>query len=397
MIYRFGECELDLDRHLFLRDGVEVPLEPQVFDLLALFVTTRGKLLDRDRLMETIWGGRIVSEAAVSSRINSVRKAIGDDGRTQSMLQTVPRRGFRFVAEVREEGRSTAPAPPSAASDEQVIRMSLSRDGTRIAYATTGQGPPLLRAGHFLTHLEFDWDSPVWRPLLDRLGAAFSVTRYDQRSTGLSAPSVPSLCLDRLVEDLEAVADAAGLDRFPIFAASQGVPVAIAFSARNPDRVSCMSLYGGYAQGRAHRDGEEHRQNAEAIMTIIRQGWGRAGTAFARALSSLYMPDATSAQLAHMTRMQLASASAENAVALRCAIDDFDVSDLLAKVQCPTLILHVNEDAVHPVEQAGVLAAGIPGAELHIMTGANHVPLPQDPSWAELCDRTETFLAKHHG
>jgi pimeloyl-ACP methyl ester carboxylesterase len=396
MIYQFGDCELDLNQHLFLRDGVEVPLEPQVFDLLTLFVTNHGKLLDRDQLMEKIWGGRIVSDAAVSSRINSVRNAIGDDGKTQSMLQTIPRRGFRFVAPVCEKPAPCAPSQPPADADEQAIRMTLSRDGARIAYATTGHGPPLLRAGHFLTHLEYDWESPVWRPLLDRLGRSFSVTRYDQRSTGLSDPSVPSLSLDRLVDDLEAVANAAGLDRFPIFAASQGVPVSIAFAARHPERVSCLSLYGGYAQGRAHREGEEHRQNAEAILTIIRQGWGRAGTAFATAISSLYMPDATNEQLAHMTKMQLASASAENAVALRRAIDDFDVSHLLQDVQCPTLILHANQDAVHPVEQGGVLAAGIAGAELHIMDGANHVPLPQDPIWSALCARTEAFFSKHH-
>jgi len=373
-------------------------LEPQVFDLLALFVANSGKLIDRDRLMGEIWDGRIVSDAAVSSRINSVRKAIGDTGKAQSMLQTVPRRGFRFVAAVEEQPTAARPAlaPVAAPSTEQVIRMTQSRDGTRIAYATTGDGPPLLRAGHFLTHLERDWDSPVWRPFLDRLGASFSVTRYDQRSTGLSEQSVASLSLKCLVDDLEAVANAAGLDRFPLFAASQGVPVAIAFAARHPDRVSCLSLYGGYAQGRAHRAGEAERQNAEAILTIIRQGWGRAGTAFARALSSLYMPDATHEQLAHMTEMQLASASPENAVALRRAIDDFDVSDILGEVRCPTLILHVSEDAVHPVAQSGVLAAGIPGAEVHIMNGANHVPLPQDPCWTELLDRIEAFVAKHH-
>ncbi|NDR58660.1 alpha/beta fold hydrolase [Aliiruegeria sabulilitoris] len=395
MVYRFRDCELDPDRHLFLRDGAEVSLEPQVFDLLVLLVSNSGRLLDRDRLMEEIWGGRIVSEATVSSRINSVRKAIGDDGKAQSMLQTVPRRGFRFVAEVVTEPEPRNHASPPDQAVQQTIRMTLSKDGTRIAYTTTGEGPPLLRAGHFLTHLELDWVSPVWRPLLDRLGASRSVTRYDQRTTGLSASSAPSLELDSLVDDLEAVAEAAGLRRFPIFAQSQGVPVAIAYASRHPDRVSCMVLYGGYAQGRTHRETDTERQNAEAVLTIIRQGWGRSGTAFATAFSTLYMPDATQEQLAHMTEMQLASATADNAVALRQAIDCFDVSGLLGEIRCPTLILHVQDDAVQPVEQAGVLAAGIPNAELRILSGCNHIPLPQDQNWSELLNQAETFLSKH--
>lgn len=395
MIYRFGTCELDLDRHLFHRNGAEIPLEPQVFDLLALLVANRGNLVDRDRVMEEVWGGRIVSEATVSSRINSVRRSIGDDGKAQAMLQTVPRRGFRFVAEIVEEVEPCDPACPSRHETEQAIRMTLSRDGTRLAYATTGAGPPLMRAGHFLTHLDHDWNSPVWRPMLDRLGTGYAVTRYDQRGTGLSDAVVPSLALTYLVDDMKAVADAAGLDRFPIFAQSQGVPVAIAFAVRYPDRVSSMVLYGGFARGRTLRETAAEQQTAEAMLTIIRQGWGRSGTAFARAFSTLYMPGATKQQLDHMTELQLASATPDNAVALRRAIDEFDVLDLLAGVACPTLVLHVRDDAVQPVEQAGVLAAGIPGAELHVMSGANHVPLPQDPCWSDLLGRTEAFFARH--
>ncbi|WP_343116211.1 alpha/beta fold hydrolase [Ostreiculturibacter nitratireducens] len=389
MLYRFDDCELDLRQHEFRRGGEVVPLEPQVFDLLALFVTRAGDLVDRDSMIEEIWGGRIVSEAAISSRINAVRRAIGDDGRAQHLLKTVPRRGFRFVGEVSE----AADAPRAQQGEEtQKIRMTRSRDGARIAFTTTGSGPPLMRAGHFLTNLELDWKSPIWRPLLSRLGERFSVTRYDQRSTGLSDPAPKSLALDRLAEDLEAVADAAGLDRFPIFATSQGVPVAVAFAARHPERVSGLVLYGGYAQGRSVRGTEEETRNAEAITTILRQGWGRSGSAFATAFAALYMPDATHEQLQHVSEMQLASATPENAVALRLAIDSFDVTELMGSVRAPTLILHAREDAVHPAAQSGVLAAGIPGAQLHVMESRNHIPLPQDPCWSELIEAAVGFL-----
>ncbi|NBC96402.1 MAG: alpha/beta fold hydrolase [Deinococcus-Thermus bacterium] len=196
-----------------------------------------------------------------------------------------------------------------------------------------------------------------------------------------------------MTDDLAAVADAAGLARFPIFAASQGVPVAVAYAARAPERVSALVLYGGYAQGRALRDAPEERERAEAILTIIRAGWGRGGGAFATAFASLYMPDASAEQLAHAAEMQLVSATPEAAAALRRAIDRFDVTERLAEVQAPTLVLHAEGDAVHPLAQARALAAGIPGAELHVLAGRNHVPLPGRPEWADLVGGLEAFLA----
>jgi DNA-binding winged helix-turn-helix (wHTH) protein len=377
---------------VFSRSGEPVPLEPQVFDLLALFLRHPGELVDRDQMIEEVWNGRIVSEATMSSRINAVRHAIGDNGTAQAMLQTVPRRGFRFVVPVIAMAGSDAPTPPAKLNDTQVIRVATSRDGTHIAYATTGYGPPLLRAGHWLTHLELDWTSPIWRPLLDRLGQSFTLTRYDQRRTGLSEAGT-DLSLDTLVDDLEAVADAAGLDRFPIFAASQGVPVAIAFAARRPERVTGLVLYGGYAQGRALRSTEEERQNAEAALTLIRQGWGRSGSAFAAAFATIYLPDGSKEELQNMVEMQLASATPENVVAMRLAIDAFDVTPLLSQVTAPTVVIHAREDSVQPVAQARLLAGGIKGARLHVLESRNHVPLPRDPCWNEIMQAVEQLRA----
>ena len=390
MIYRFGPFELDAADCTLRRDGAPVPVEPQVFDLLHLLVAEAGHLVGRDRLIERVWQGRIVSEATISSRIAAARRAVDDDGSRQAVIRTVPRRGVRFVAPVTHA--ETAPAPAARAAG-QTIRMTRAPDGTAIAYAVTGTGPPLLRAGHFLTHLEHDRESPVWRPLIDRLSGSFTLVRYDQRSTGLSDPAPPALTLDALADDLEAVADAAGLDRFPVFAASQGVPVAIAFAVRRPERVSRLVLYGGYAQGRLARGDAAEHDNAEAMLTMIRQGWGRAGGAFAAAFATVYMPDAERADLRHMARMQLASATPENAVALRIAIDRFDVGALLPRVTAPTLVVHCDEDAVHPLCQARRLAAGIPGAELRVLSGRNHVPLPRDPAWAALMLAVEDFAA----
>jgi DNA-binding winged helix-turn-helix (wHTH) protein len=387
MRYRFADCMLDTARHAFLRQGEEVALEPQVFDLLALFVARAGELVTRDEIVETIWGGRIVSEAAISSRINAVRRAVGDDGARQAILRTLPRRGFRFEATVETE--AAVGRPPAAAPH---ARVATSSDGTAIAWTTGGAGAPLLRAGHFLTHLDFDRRSAIWRPLIEALETRFALTRYDQRGTGMSDREVTDFALDRLVEDLGAVADAAGFDRFPIFAASQGVPVSLAFAARNPERVSRMVLYGGYAQGRSVRANAEDQAQAAAILTFVRQGWGQAGSPFLQAFETTYMPDATTAQLAEMAELQRASATAETAAALRQAIDRFDVRDILDQVRAPVLVLHAAEDAVHPVAQSRLIAARVPGAELRVLPGRNHVPLPHDPAWEAMVAETVAFL-----
>ncbi len=388
----FNDCVLDLKRHAFSKGDLAVRLEPQVFELLALFASHPNELITKDRILSEVWHGRIVSEAALSSRINAVRRAIGDSGQTQSMLRTVPRLGFEFIAPVTTAQTELGTMPVQDGAAAQTVRMAMSGDQTRIAFAATGQGPPLLRAGHFLTHLEHDWRSPVWQPLLEHFGQYFRFVRYDQRATGLSDPNPPSLELDALVDDLRAVADAAGLDKFPIFAASQGVPVTVAFAARYPERVSKIVLYGGYAQGRSMRGTSAESENAEAIRTVIKTGWGKSGSAFASAFTTLYMPDASQEQIAHITELQLASATPENAVALRTAIDQFDVTDLLEQVQAPTLILHAREDSVHPYEQSCVLAAGIPNAKLRIVEGRNHMPIWQSESWQEIMKAMMAFL-----
>jgi pimeloyl-ACP methyl ester carboxylesterase len=385
MIYRFADCELDVARHALRRDGADQPVEPQVFDLIHLLLTRPGELVTRDALIEAVWGGRIVSDAAIDARIAAARRAVGDDGSRQAVIRTIPRRGVRLACPVHAAPQA-APTPaqghPPAAIDQRV-RFARSADGTLVAYSTTGRGPPLLRAGHWLTHLELDWMSPVWRPLLEALGADFSVTRFDQRGTGLSGRDPARFDLTALTDDLAAVADAAGLDRFPVFAASQGVPVALAYATRHPDRVSALLLYGGFALGRLARSPEE-RAESEAFQTLIRTGWGRPGSPFVTAFATLYMPDATRAQIDSFVAMQLASASAETAVRLRQAIDSLDVRDLLGSVRAPTLVVHARNDGVQPLDEARRLAAGIPGAELLVLESRNHAPLPQDPAWAEL-------------
>ncbi len=391
MIYRFADCELDTTRHAFHVGGDLRHVEPQVFDLLRVLAERPGELVSRDMLIETVWGGRIVSESAIDARINAARRAVGDDGRAQRVIRTVPRRGIRLVPPVAVLTTS-ADAAPAPGPEGQRVRFARSADGARLAFATTGHGAPLVRGSHWLTHLELDWLSPIWRPLLDALGRDFAITRWDQRGTGLSGRESVNFDLEAMTADLEAVADAAGLDRFRIFAASQAVPVAVNFAARHPERVSRMVLYGGFVAGRALRAGPEARIEHAAFLTLIRAGWGQPDSPFMRAFTTIYMPDATPEQLESFVEMQCASASPETAARLREETGRFDMRDALAAVRAPTLVLHGRRDAVVPLADGQALAAGIPGAELMVLESRNHIPLPHDTAWREMMAATTDFL-----
>ena len=400
MRYRFNDCVIDTGSHQFVRDGTPVRLEPQIFDLLHLLAANPGKLITRDELIEKIWAGRIVSEATISSRISAAREAAGDDGKRQSVIQTVPRRGIRFVAQVDieaddpVEAPTDTPAPVEAIQASQKVRFCKSSDGTLLAYSVSGSGPPLMRVGHWMTHLEHDWRSPIWRPILTRLGRSFTLTRYDQRGNGLSERKVDDLSLDAFVLDFLAVADAAGLERFPVFASSQGVPVAIDFAARFPERVSAMVLMGGFAQGRLRRSPQE-RAGAQAYSTLMRQGWGAEGSHFLQAFASIFIPDGSSEQVNSLVELQRITADADMAVKLRSSFDDFDVTDRLPLVQAPCLLMHGRNDGVHPLSESLNMAANLPHAELMVLESRNHIPLEQVASWEECFVAISDFIARH--
>lgn len=391
MRYTFANCILDTGSYSLLRDGVPIPVEPQVLDLLLLLVENAGNLVTKDTLIDRVWDGRIVSEATVSARINAARTAVGDNGKKQAIIKTVPRKGFRLEVTVSVDGQK--PSTP-AKSVRQTIQFATSSDGTKIAYAKSGEGPLILRVGHFLTHLEMDWLNPIWRPYIDALSADNTFVRYDQRGTGLSDTDVVDFSVDSYVADLLAVADAIGQERFPLIATSQGVPVAIKFAADYPERVSHLVLYGGYAQGRAIRDDSFSNDEANALLTMIRAGWGNPDSAFMVAFTSLFCPGATKEELDGLVEIQLASATPETAANIRVAIEKMDVAEYLKRIDVPTLVIHASNDAVQPASQGRALAAGIPGAEFHQVETNNHIPLPSDPVWEEIVSAQLEFISR---
>jgi pimeloyl-ACP methyl ester carboxylesterase/DNA-binding winged helix-turn-helix (wHTH) protein len=400
MRYHFDDCEIDLDSRELRRAGEEVEVEPQVFDLLVYLVESRGKLITHDELIASVWGGRTVSDSAIAARISVARKAIGDSGKAQRLVKTVSRKGFKFLAEV-----SPAPGPggidPAASGwraadnrvDHQDIRFCKSANGARIAYAITGQGMPLVRTGHWLTHLEHDWHSPIWRPFLDEMGKRFQIVRYDQRGCGLTDRDLEDFSLPRFAEDLEAVIEASGYGQFVLYASSQGVPIAVDYALRHPDRISHLVLHGGYARGRLVRDSAADRDQGEAILKLMEHGWGVTGSPFLQAFTTMYIPEASREQMDSLVRLQRLTTSAANAVAIRRAVDSFDVSASLPRIEVRTLVIHADNDGVHPVDQGRELAAGIAGSEFVLLESSNHAILPGEPAWERFFWELGRFVA----
>lgn len=277
---------------------------------------------------------------------------------------------------------------------DQEIRLCTSADGVRLAYAGVGDGPPLVKAANYLTHLEFDWQSPVWKHWLTGLSEEHRLVRYDERGCGLSDWDVDEFSLDAWVRDLETVVDAADLERFALLGISQGGAVATSFAARHPERVSHLVLYGAYARGRLVRAGDESEiRRAELLLELMNSGWGQDNPAFRQVFTSLFMPEATLAQMEWFNELQRITTSPENAVRFEEAFFRIDVSDVARDVSSPTLVLHGRDDAMVPFDEGQRLAALIPSSEFVPLQSRNHILLEDEPAWEQFLTRLRRFLA----
>jgi DNA-binding winged helix-turn-helix (wHTH) protein/alpha-beta hydrolase superfamily lysophospholipase len=396
MLFRFDHYALDTDRRELCRESEPVAVEPQVFDLLVYLLQNRDRVVSKDDLIAAVWGGRIVSESTLTSRINAARKALGDSGGEQRLIRTIARKGFRFVAEVDEAvGRlgETARLTSAETGRRQDIRFCTAADGVRIAFACVGAGPPLVKTANWLNHLEYDWRSPVWRHLLQRLAAEHRLVRYDQRGNGLSDWDAPDMSFEARVGDLESVVETVGLDRFSLLGMSGGSAVAIAYAVRFPDKVNCLVLYGGFARGAFQRGSQQEREQYEAMATLMRHGWGQDNPAFRQLFTSQFIPGGTPEQVQWFNNLQRIATSPENAERIMRAIHNTEVTDLLARVRTPTLVLHCRDDARVPFEEGRRMAAGIPGARFVAIEGRNHIILEGEPAFDQLVDEIRTFMA----
>jgi len=280
----------------------------------------------------------------------------------------------------------------STTTDQQ-IRFCTSSDGVGIAYATIGSGPPLVKAANWLSHLEVDGKSPVWRHWIRELSRHNTLVRYDERGCGLSDWNVEDFSLEAWVRDLEAVVDALELERFPLLGISQGGPIAIAYATRHPERVSHLILHGSYARGVSHRGlSDQDREEREVLLRLIRVGWGKDHPAFRQVFTSLFIPDGTTEQIQWFNELQRVSATPENAARMFAAFSILDVRGLAPEVRAPTLVLHGTGDMRIPFAEGRLVASLIPGARFVPIESRNHLILESEPGWPRFVGEVRSFL-----
>jgi pimeloyl-ACP methyl ester carboxylesterase/DNA-binding winged helix-turn-helix (wHTH) protein len=391
MLYEFGDFTLDTKRCELRRAGEPQHLEPQVYAVLCHLVEHRDRLVSSQELIEHVWGTRFITPGTLNSRIKALRQALDDNGSSQRFIQTVRGLGFRFGVEAQQ--RSDVRQEVGAVEAKQEIRFCRAPDGVRIAYAKSGKGPPLVKTANWLTQLEYDWNSPVWRHWLREMGRDHTYIRYDERGCGLSDHDVEEVTFDAWVRDLEAVVDAEGLDRFPLLGISQGCAVAIAYAVRHPERVTKLVLYGGYLIGRNFRSLTMKQEIEGALLRdLIRVGWGRDNPAFRQVWGTLFVPEGTPEQ--HQWFADLArTLPMENALRIVGLSHTIDVRQLAPEVKVPALVLHARDDASVPFEGGRQMATMIPGARLVSLESRNHVLLEHEPAWTRFVEEVRAFLA----
>jgi len=274
----------------------------------------------------------------------------------------------------------------------QDIRFCTSSDGTRIAYAVHGSGPPLVLDACWLSHLQFDWQSPVWRHYLVEFGRFATVIRFDERGHGLSDREVTDFSPSARLADLEAVVDDAGFDEFALMAMAQGGPIAIEYAVKHPERVTRLMLYGSYAGAMANAT-DEDRELDQAFEALIKVGWEHPTPEFRRVFTYQMIPDATEEQMRWLDELQREAASADTAVASRQQRKLADASGLLPQLDVPTLVLHARGDHMNPFDEARFLASNIPGARLVALESQNHIVLEDEPAWSVLLREVEASMA----
>ncbi|MEV8548076.1 alpha/beta fold hydrolase [Streptomyces sp. NPDC051572] len=401
-VYRFGQYALDTDRRRLSRDGKHVDVEPRALELLCHLVEHRDRVVSEDELGDRLGRGHTVSESMLATWLRTARLAVGDSDTGQRLIRTVSPHGYRFVAPAAAASTASPTPSPSdpaiaaaAEADREVIRFCRSADGTRIAYAITGEGPPFVKTANWLTHLDLDRTNPMWAHWFDGLTRGRQLIRYDERGCGLSEWNVPGFTLDDLIADLDSVADAVGLDRFPLLGVSQGGAVAVAYAARRPERVSRLILTSAYARGRQIRaDSDAERDAAEVDLNIARAGWRSQDSSFLRYVASQFLADATPAEWDAFAAYQRQTTSSANGLRFLEEFTRIDVSGIAHQVTCPTLIIHARDDARVPVAQALELATLIPDSRLILLESRNHLFTADDPAWPTFLSHLDNFLAE---
>lgn len=388
MIYKFSDCILDLDRRTLSRDGEQQHIEPQVFDLLAFLIHSSGRTITKEDLVEAIWNGRAISDDAITSRIKSARKAIGDDGRAQRLIRTLPRVGYRFdgsveaISPAQTPEQATISATPEAdlqGDDPQTGRQAKTdeaaapeigfvkdRKGRSIGYAAHGQGPLVILPPFWVTASDLWHHHPEIQQFYRTLGKGVRILRYDRPGSGLSRDVPPNETLEDEVALLEDMVAAFSSEPVMLFAISAAGAVSIRYAVRHPEKVGRICFYGAYGSGKDLASPESQAM----LLGLIRQHWGVGS----RALADIFVPSADAEARRRFAEQQRAAADPEQAASMLQLSWTVDARADADKVRVPTLVLHRQDDRAVPVEHGQWLARRIPGARLQILPGDAHAP-----------------------
>ncbi|WP_171103040.1 alpha/beta fold hydrolase [Ruegeria sp. HKCCD7255] len=370
-------------------------LSPKATEVLECLIAANGEVLSREDILQSAWQGLHVNPDLVREYIFEIRKALGDDAKDPNYIETVGRRGFRLIGAI-----SINPAAKDLSISSSVcsqpnplppVKFCHSKDGTSIAHTVSGAGYPLLISGSWMTHLEQDWQNPSYGDYIRHLSEKFSVIRYDQRGNGLSQWSDVDISFEGMVDDMEVVINAYGHDKVAILGLSQGASVSVAYALRRPERISHLLLSGGYSRGRKQRGNVAEFEESEALVKLIRNSWGNENPAIRQILTTMFMPDATKEEMDWFNEFQKLCGPAENIAQFRALFDDIDVSDLLAKVSVPTLVLHSDRDAVAPLSEGKLLASEIPNASFIQLNSPNHLLFASEPDFPRMIESIVSF------
>ena len=336
-------------------------------------------------------GGVCISDIVQQTVADRIAQPFRDMGRQRVKNISSPVRVWQWAPD--------APTKENEASDEtlqQRVRFATAPDGVQIAWASIGKGAPLLKAPNWLNHIDYEWRSPIAGLHWAELARHCRLIRFDQRGNGLSDWDVEEISVDRVIEDIATVADAAELERFALLGISQGGAFSIRYAVENPDRVTCLIICGGYLRGRLMRPDPEQKKLFEALSTAIRDGWGSANPVFRHFFTSNFIPDAPPGVADSFDELQRISANPENALRLWNMNARVDVTELAKQVRVPTLVLHSVGERVSPVEEGRQIARIIPRATFVELPGSNHVLLPGTPAFEQFLEEVPVFLARHN-
>jgi pimeloyl-ACP methyl ester carboxylesterase len=384
MRYRFGEHVLDTETRELRGGPTAIDVEPQVFDVLTYLVANRDRVVTKEELLDHVWGDRFVSESALTTRIKQARQAVGDTGRRQEVIKTSHGRGYRFVAEVSEQGAAEPRPRPTTTAVSSIPRTRYAdADGASIAYQTFGDGPDLVFIAGFTTNLEVQWEHPGIASFLRRLASFTRVTILDKRGVGLSErlPHDDPPSLETRADDLLAVMDAADIERATVLGSSEGGSLAALFAASHPQRVERLILHNTWVDA-----AEIAAAQRVDVDTYFPAHWGSGATL--AMLGPTLGADASGRKL--LARLERQSATPRGALLLLQLSWQIDIAPILSTITVPTMVMHRVLDEIVTVRQGTKLAAGIPGAV--------YVELPDADHWIfsgridEVLDPIEEFV-----